>query len=287
MVVEFTQIVKIFHSLQLRMVIIVVGITPEDVMHQFLRFNFAVILIENVKSGTKYTFESSTGKLSKISAVFEEDTVTVQYLNQSYPSLLTHSNGKQMAITYHEDKVIYIDLKDEDSTILKSRYRPIIQLLSHNLYIKFLIFSIYSYSGDYLTSVTVGGRSTLYNYSSGGDLTGVHFASGERRTWTYDEMNLINGTTVYNEDIILASIGLSQNWNGRITMTTQPQNVTAELLYDTTGKVISGTLPGGVRFVEETSVAAGSTVKSYKFGDQVRSYYYGKWNILAIYIYKE
>ena len=132
-----------------------------------------------------------------------------------------------------------------------------------------LIFSIYSYSGDYLTSVTVGGRSASYNYTSNGDLTGVQFASGERRIWTYDEMNFLNGSTVYNEDNILASIGLSQNWNGRITMTTQPQNVTAELLYDTTGKVISGTLPGGVRLVEETSVAAASTLKSYKFGDQV------------------
>ena len=144
-------------------------------------------------------------------------------------------------------------------------------MLSLNLYIKFLIFSIYSYSGDYLTSVTVGGRSALYNYTSSGDLTGVQFASGERRIWTYDEMNFLNGSTVYNDDNILASIGLSQNWNGRITMTTLPQNVTAELLYDTAGKVISGTLPGGVRLVEETSVA--STLKSYKFGDQVSSFF--------------
>ena len=85
-------------------------------------------------------------------------------------------------------------------------------------------------------------------------------------------MNFLNGSTVYNNDDILASIGLSQNWNGRITMTTLPQYVTAELLYDTAGKVISGTLPGGVRLVEETSVAVGSTLKSYKFGDQVSSF---------------
>ena len=71
-------------------------------------------------SGTRYTFESTTGQLSKISAGFEEDNITVQYHNQTYPTLLTHSNGRQLRITYNEEKVIFIDLIDEDSSILKS-----------------------------------------------------------------------------------------------------------------------------------------------------------------------
>ena len=71
-------------------------------------------------SGIRYTFESGTGQLSQISAGFEEDNITVQYLNQTYPTLLTHSNGKKFRVTYDEEKIIYIDLIDEDSTILKS-----------------------------------------------------------------------------------------------------------------------------------------------------------------------
>ena len=136
--------------------------------------------------------------------------------------------------------------------------------------ILFFPFSIYSYNGDYLTSVTVDGHSSLYNYSSSGDLTGVRFASGLSRIWTYDEMNLLNGSSVYNEDSdILASISLSHNWNGRITMTTQPQNVTVDLLYDTSGRVIASASPGEVWFMEVSTIAADSTMKSYMFGDQV------------------
>ena len=79
-----------------------------------------MILLENTKSGAKYNFESSTGRLSEISAEIEDDRITVQYLNETYPSVFIHSSGRQLRITYNEDKVIYIDLVDEDESILKS-----------------------------------------------------------------------------------------------------------------------------------------------------------------------
>ena len=131
------------------------------------------------------------------------------------------------------------------------------------------VFSIYSYSGDYLTSVTVDGQSSMYNYSSSGDLTEVHFASGLRRKWTYNEMGLLNSSSAYNGDVFLASIGLSRSWNGKITVTTQPQNVTVELMYDTLGRVVSSASPGEVPVKELTSITTDSTVKTYLFGDQV------------------
>ena len=81
---------------------------------------YTVISFENSRLGAKYTFESSSGKLSKISAGFEDDNITVLYLNQTYPTLLTHSNGRQLRITYSEDKIIYIDLIDNDNSTLKS-----------------------------------------------------------------------------------------------------------------------------------------------------------------------
>ena len=90
-------------------------------------------------------------------------------------------------------------------------------------------------------------------------------------------MNLLIGSAIYNEnDEVLASVSLTHNWNERITMTMQPQNVTTELLYDTSGRVISATIPGsqGLQFVELTSVVSDSTVKSYIFGDQVSVHAY-------------
>lgn len=81
---------------------------------------YTAILFEATNLGAQYTFESSSGRLRMISAGFEDDNITVQYLNQTYPKLLTHSNGRQLRITYNEDKIIYIDLIDTDNSILKS-----------------------------------------------------------------------------------------------------------------------------------------------------------------------
>ena len=78
------------------------------------------ILLDNTKSSAKYTFERDTGRLSKFSLGIENDTITVDHFNQSYPTLLTHSNGKQLKITYNDDKVIYIDLIAQDDSIVQS-----------------------------------------------------------------------------------------------------------------------------------------------------------------------
>ena len=86
----------------------------------FKHYYFSEILLENSKSGAQYSFESETGRLKEFKVVYENDTITVQYLNHTYPSVLTHSNGRQIRITYSESKVIYVDLVGEDGRILKS-----------------------------------------------------------------------------------------------------------------------------------------------------------------------
>ena len=80
----------------------------------------AGILFDNPNLGAEYTFESDSGRLSSFTLGFDNETIMVDYLNQSYPSLLIHSNGKQLKITYDEDKVIYVDLIAEDGRVLQS-----------------------------------------------------------------------------------------------------------------------------------------------------------------------
>ena len=118
--------------------------------------------------------------------------------------------------------------------------------------------------------MTVGDHTSFYNYSADGYLVGIHYASGLRRAWTYDQMHLVNGSAVYNEyGDLLTSIGLSYNWNGQVVMTTQPRNLTSEFLYGIFETVISAKTSRGHRFVEVTSTVSDSTIKSYLFGDQV------------------
>ena len=84
------------------------------------QLNSTEIIYDNGKLGTKYIFDNTTGRLTDITLGINNETISVDYLNQTYPSLFTHSNGKQIRITYNEGKVIFIDLVTEDGSILKS-----------------------------------------------------------------------------------------------------------------------------------------------------------------------
>ena len=130
---------------------------------------------------------------------------------------------------------------------------------------------MYSYSGDYLTSVAVGNRASSYNYSSSGYLTGILYASGLSRTWSYSENHLVTGTAEYNEDgDLLSSIEVTPRWNGRFRMTTLPQNITTEILYNVNGGTSSFLTPKSPPYVEKISeISPGTTVKTYMYGDQV------------------
>ena len=121
--------------------------------------------------------------------------------------------------------------------------------------------------------MSIGDHSSAYSYSINGDLISIQYASGLRRMWAYDEMHLLSGSAIYNqEDDLLAAIDLTHNWNGRVIMTMQPHNLTTELIYDTSGQVIAQRF-GSLHFVEISSLISDSVVKSYMFGDQVSSSY--------------
>lgn len=57
----------------------------------------------------------------QIMSGLDASNITVDYLNQTYPALFSHSNGKQMRLYYSpDDKVNYIDIFDEASNIEQS-----------------------------------------------------------------------------------------------------------------------------------------------------------------------
>jgi len=95
--------------------------------------------------------------------------------------------------------------------------------------------------------VTMGSESAMYTYNDEGDLLSVVYASGERRTLQYDENNLLSVSESYsaNEDLV-ASMKLTNSWNGKALMTIQPYNRTLQLVYDTFGEVISATTEEGI-----------------------------------------
>ena len=137
----------------------------------------------------------------------------------------------------------------------------------------FVFCSSYSYSGGYLVSVTVGNNTATYNYTSDGDLSEAIFSSGMRRTWGYDSNRLLCHSTVNSESgELLAALNMTNNLNGKATLTMLPKNSTNELVYDTNGAIISSTTDSDIMFTEVETIVPGSNtlIKSHMFGDQVR-----------------
>lgn len=122
-------------------------------------------------------------------------------------------------------------------------------------------------------SVTIGNNSASYNYTSDGDLSEAIFASGMKRSWVYDSNRLLCHSAVNGENgDLLASLDVTNDFNGKATITTFPRNRTNEIVYDTAGAILSSSTDSDVMFTEVETVVPGSEVrmKSHMFGDQVK-----------------
>lgn len=122
-------------------------------------------------------------------------------------------------------------------------YQAVEMFYANNTSISCICFpsSLYQYSpdGQYLTNVTVGQNRTSYMYSSEGDLIETNEASGERKTFEYNEYRLFSGSSKFNEDgDKLASVRIEQDWVGNVKMMIEPTNTSLELVYDNTGRLL-------------------------------------------------
>lgn len=147
------------------------------------------------------------------------------------------------------------------------------KVIDYAMFSMFVSCSSYSYSGDYLMSVTIGSNSASYNYTSDGDLSAATFASGMKRSWVYDNNRLLCRSAVNSESgELLASLDVTNDFNGKATITMFPKNKTNQIVYDTTGAILSSSTDNDVMFTEVETVVPGSEmrIKSHMFGDQVR-----------------
>ena len=134
--------------------------------------------------------------------------------------------------------------------------------------------SSYSYSGDYLVSITIDNSTASYNYTNDGDLAEATFASGMRRSWRYDSNRLLCHSAVNSENgELLAALDMTNDLNGKATITMFPKNSSNEIVYDTKGAIVSSTTDSDIKFTEIETVVPGSEtlIKSHMFGDQVNA----------------
>ena len=138
----------------------------------------------------------------------------------------------------------------------------------------FLIYSLYSYSttGTLLLSVTIGGSTTEYNYNDEGDLTHILYASGNKKTFQYNSNSLLSLLEQHSTSgELLSSVTFLHNWNGKLTLIKQPENITRHLWFDTTGDILATEEQDMVPIFEVH--AADTTFTKVVFGDQVLHIY--------------
>jgi hypothetical protein len=122
-------------------------------------------------------------------------------------------------------------------------------------------------------SVTIGSNSASYNYTSNGDLSEAIFASGMKRSWVYDSNRLLCRSAVNSENgDLLASLDVTNDFNGKATITMFPKNKTNQIVYNTDGAILSSSTDSDIMFTEVETIVPGSEMrmKSHMFGDQVK-----------------
>ena len=140
--------------------------------------------------------------------------------------------------------------------------------IRHTWYL--LIYSLYSYSstGTLLLSVTIGSSTTEYNYNDEGDLTQIIYASGNKRTFEYDSNSLLSLHEQHSTTgELLSSVTFLHNWNGKLTLIKQPENITRYLWFDTTGDILATEEQDMLPIFEVHT--ADTTFTKLVFGDQV------------------
>ena len=86
-------------------------------------------------------------------------------------------------------------------------------------------------------SVTIGDQSVSYSYNEEGDLIKVVEATREQRRFSYDDRSLLVESAVFSDsDAIVSSIAITYEWNGRVTMSLQPENRTLGTYVDPQGR---------------------------------------------------
>ena len=127
------------------------------------------------------------------------------------------------------------------------------------------------YDGTILLSVTIGEQTTRYTYNSNGDLTKVTYSTSTAVKYSWNQFGFLSGIASFNrEDKLIQGVYFSYDWNGKVTMSRQPQGDSAELVFNEEGKMmdVSGNGLGDVRY--ESVKTDDQVVRIIKQRDQVQ-----------------
>lgn len=105
--------------------------------------------------------------------------------------------------------------------------------------LSFYSFYTYDATGSYMTTINFDGGSTTFGYNEEGDISTVQYHNGDRRSFVYNGNHLLSESSSFSPsgDLIIRMI-LNHDWNGKVNMTVQPSNISAELGYDTKGEAV-------------------------------------------------
>ena len=119
--------------------------------------------------------------------------------------------------------------------------------------------------------MTIGEQTTRYAYNSNGDLTKVIYSTSTAVKYSWNQFGFLSGITSFNrEDKLIQAVYFSYDWNGKVTMSRQPQGDSAELVFNEEGKMmdVSGDGISDVRY--ESVKTDDQVIRIIKQGDQVQ-----------------
>ena len=117
--------------------------------------------------------------------------------------------------------------------------------------------------------MTVGESVTTFMYNDEGDLETVNYADGSMQTFDYDIHSLLIQISSFSSSgELIIEISLQRDWNGKVSMTIQPNNKTVQIGYGTSGEPLTIIDDGGVPMIITQSLGR----QRLFIGDQVSVY---------------
>ena len=170
------------------------------------------------EGGYFFHFSKETGRLVSYGVVGTDESNTVHYTGKR-PTMLEDAEGNQLHLEYNSQNLI-------DLARLTSNTGLALDQIS------------YTYDTQHiLRTVRKGSGLSIYEYSSEGDLSRVHFSNGEQYEIRYNEQNWLSGVGFYQKGELLRDSNFEMDCSGHLTVHTNPENVTAELLFGYGGVV--------------------------------------------------
>ena len=188
-----------------------------NLSEDYIIVNMTVIIYRTVKK--IYYFSLNNKRLLQFTDANGLEVVQIEYDPKGRIISLVHSNGRKLSFVYNSENLI-------NYAILAAQFQSYKEV------------SFLYNSENLLTDVLTDNYHIQYSYNKDGDLLSISDDGLWTNRITYDNLFLVNSTSVYLNNHILETVAIQNYCNGKFDVTAYSKNVSSSYTFGLSGKLI-------------------------------------------------